>query len=236
MYAPLRCHGHHALLTGVGAPEAWLERAAELGLPVLALPEVDSLAGLVELLEAAAEGPVRPLVACELTDGGDRPGRVVALVESEVGYRNLCRLVTRRRLGHSPGEAGPGSPSAKEDPGTSFDLVQELVAHQEGLLLLADHPRLLLALNGRVEPRRLLALLSPAAPGLGGLRDPRAAGQGPRNTHRGSAGRSAHPSAYASRSSRAGSGSATARASTSPRRAASGHESAQRRPTKPTRC
>ena len=195
MYAPLRCHGHHALLTGVGAPEAWLERAAELGLPVLALPEVDSLAGLVELLEAAAEGPVRPLVACELTDGGDRPGRVVALVESEVGYRNLCRLVTRRRLGHSPGEAGPDSPSAEEHPGASFDLVQELAAHQEGLLLLADHPRLLLALNGRVEPRRLLALLSPAAPGLGGLRDPRAAGQGPRNTHRGGAGRPAKPSA-----------------------------------------
>jgi DNA-directed DNA polymerase III PolC len=215
MYVPLRCHGHHALLTGVGSPAEWLRRAAELGLPALALPEVDSLAGLVEFLEAAAEEalqpgappgsgsgsgsgagsdsgsnapapPVRPLVACELTDGGGRPGRVVALVESEAGYRNLCRLITRRRLGHAPGDAPPPSSDdpALDESGAHFDLVQELVAHQEGLLLLADHPRLLLGLNGRVEPRRLLALLSSAAPGLDGLRDPRAARSAPRNTHR----------------------------------------------------
>ena len=183
MYAPLRCHGHHSLLTGVGEPAKWLKRADELGVPALAWTDVDSLAGMVEFLEAAqgaGEGNgVQPIVGAELTDSAGRPGRVVALVESEVGYQNLCRLISRRRLGYDPGDSDEPQVAAPEN----FDLATALVECQEGLLLLADHPRLLLELSGRVESRRLLALLSPAAGGVRGLRDPRKQAAGSRNTH-----------------------------------------------------
>ena len=40
-------------------------------------------------------GP-RPIVGAELTDGGGRAGRLVALVEDEEGHRNLCRLISMR--------------------------------------------------------------------------------------------------------------------------------------------
>ena len=53
MYVPLRVHGHHSMLTGVDAPQALLERAAELGLPALALADVDTLSGVVDLARAA---------------------------------------------------------------------------------------------------------------------------------------------------------------------------------------
>ena len=103
MYVPLRVHGHHSLLTGVDSPATLVERAADLGLPAMALADVDQMSGLVDFLRAAgateAGSPtVRPIVAAELSDPNGS-GRLLALVESEEGYRNLCRLVTARQLG-----------------------------------------------------------------------------------------------------------------------------------------
>ena len=88
MYVPLRVHGYHSLLTGVDAPEALVERAQGLGLSALALADVDSLAGLVDFLKAAeGEGRPRAIVAAEISDPGGEPGRVIALVKTEEGYR-----------------------------------------------------------------------------------------------------------------------------------------------------
>jgi DNA-directed DNA polymerase III PolC len=188
MYVPLRVHGHHSLLTGVDAPGALVERALALGLSAMALADVDQLAGLVDFLQAA-EGPsarsLRPIVAAELSDpdprGGERPGRLVALVENEEGYRNLCRLITARqldRLGWGPGV----SPEEEEVDGEGFDLIQAATLYQGGLLLLADHPRLLLGLYGRVPSERLFAAISPANLRLGGRDRPVPRGAA-RNTH-----------------------------------------------------
>ena len=63
MYAPLRVHGHHSMLTGVDSPAALVARARELGLEALALCDVDTLAGVVEFLNAvraANEDPTLP--------------------------------------------------------------------------------------------------------------------------------------------------------------------------------
>ncbi|HVS18684.1 MAG TPA: PHP domain-containing protein, partial [Planctomycetota bacterium] len=157
-YAPLRVHGHHSLLTGVDSPAALLERAAELGLAALALTDMDTLAGTVDLLRAAERAGVRPIVGAELSDPSGAPGRVVALVESERGWRDLCRLVSARQLG-----ADPGVPGAVTDGSARFDLADAVVRHAEGLVLVVDHPRLLIALHGRVERERLFAGVSPAA-------------------------------------------------------------------------
>ena len=82
MYAPLRAHGHHSLLTGVDAPTRLLERARELGLDSLALCDVDGIGGLVDFLHAAErmrradpERAVRPIVGVELSDPAG-PGRL----------------------------------------------------------------------------------------------------------------------------------------------------------------
>ncbi|MBK7643238.1 MAG: DNA polymerase III subunit alpha [Planctomycetes bacterium] len=83
---------------------------------------------------------------------------MVALVESAQGYRNLCKLVSARALGDDPGRK-----DAQLDGPEHFDLVDSVTRHQEGLILLADHPRLLLALAGRVERGNLFAAISPAA-------------------------------------------------------------------------
>jgi len=207
------------MLTGVDSPGALLERARALGLPALALTDVDGLSGLVEFLQAAqvqraaaaeeaahtdgqslpTRPAVRPIVGAEISDPqqlmrledpGVRSaarGRLIALVETEQGYRNLCRLVSARHLGADPGEVGE-SVSGPED----FDRVQAAARWQQGLFFLVDHPDLLLELFGRVPAERLFVAISPASLALesrrsgrtgGELRDRRAERGTSRNVH-----------------------------------------------------
>ena len=121
-YVPLRVHGFHSLLAGVDAPGRLVERAAELGLGTLALCDVNGMAGLVDFLEAAKAAGVRPIVGAELNDAGGRPGRLVALVQDEPGYRNLCALISARKLGADPGEVGAELPGSE-----AFDLELSLI-------------------------------------------------------------------------------------------------------------
>ncbi len=196
MYVPLRVHGHHSLLTGVDRPEVLLERAEELGLGALVLADVDSTAGWVDLVRAARAhaaqgGEVRVVLGAELSDphpallpGGEEVegGRLIALVEDERGFANLNKLVSMRQLGFDPG--GGGQAGAPED----FDLVRAAVAHQEGLLFLVDHPRLCIALMGRVPAERVLVAISPASLRADGGRRHRSSQRvrpgEERNTHR----------------------------------------------------
>ncbi|MHC4377660.1 MAG: DNA polymerase III subunit alpha [Planctomycetota bacterium] len=169
-YVPLRVHGQHTFLRGVDAPRTLLRRAWDLGLPALALTDVDSTAGLVEFLTAAAEleaegRPVRPIVGAELSDPSGRPGRLVVLVAARAGLANLYRLVSARQLGADPGEAGEDLPGAAH-----FDLLGAVRRWNAGLVFLADHPRLLYGLADVLGPEQLFAGVSPAALARAGRR------------------------------------------------------------------
>ena len=176
-YAALRVHGWHSFLTGVDAPRRLLERARQLKLAAVALTDVDTLCGVVEFLQAHArmggEGSddlPRAIVGAELSDPTGKPGRVIALVAEECGWRNLCRLVSARRLGDDPGD-----PEARLDGPSRFDLVEAVRRWHAGLVLLVDHPRLAFALGGRVPAERLAVALSGAALAkVGARRDVRA--------------------------------------------------------------
>ncbi len=160
MYVPLRVHGWHSLLTGVDSPAALLARAAELGLGALALTDIDSLGGTTDFLRASFESGVRALLGAEISDPAGRPGRLIALVRDERGYRNLCKLVSARQLGGDPGD-----PRSKLEGPASFDVVDAALRFHGGLTLLVDHPRLAYALAGRLGRDELFVAISPAALG-----------------------------------------------------------------------
>ena len=163
----LRVHGHHSLLTGVDSPQALLLCAADLGYDTLALTDIDTGCGLVAFAQAAAQLGIHPIFGAELSDPQGRPGRIVALVESELGYANLCRLLSIRALGGDPGRSG-----AQLAGPTAARLAHECAAHAEGLIFLADHPRTLLELYGRVGTHQLYAAISSAALSVKNTRHP----------------------------------------------------------------
>lgn len=92
---PLTVRSHYSLMWGT-APVARLCRVARrLGYRRLALTDTDNLYGLWAFLAACRREGLTPIVGAEITDPRSR-WRAVCLVKTARGYRNLCRLLTRR--------------------------------------------------------------------------------------------------------------------------------------------
>src|SRR3954470_22418858 len=91
-YTELHAHSCYSFLDGASQPDELALRAAELGYEAFALTDHDGLSGSLEFAHAARAAGVRPITGCELTlaDGS----HLTLLVESQAGYRNLCRLLS----------------------------------------------------------------------------------------------------------------------------------------------
>ncbi len=122
---PLAVHSHYSLMWGTASPRQICRAARQLGYTRLALTDTDSLYGLWPFLAACRREGITPIVGATVTDPA-RGQRAVCLVENDPGYRNLCRLLTRRHL-----------------QATGFDLQADLPGFAAGLTVLTPHPELL---------------------------------------------------------------------------------------------
>ncbi len=80
---------------GTASPRELCCRAKHLGYTRIALTDTDNLYGLWPFLAACKEFDLRPVIGAEVTDRASH-WRAVCLVKTKAGYRNLCRLLTRR--------------------------------------------------------------------------------------------------------------------------------------------
>jgi len=120
MYIELHARSAFSFLEGASLPEALTERAAQLEIPALALLDRNGLYGAPRFHTSAQKAGVRAHIGAEVAvrDAGERacpprwlphrippePVRFPLLVETQVGYQNLCRLITRYKL-REPGKA-----------------------------------------------------------------------------------------------------------------------------------
>jgi error-prone DNA polymerase len=145
-YVELHAHSAYSFLDGASLPEELAIRAAELGYGALALTDHDGVYGSLEFAQAAKAFGVRPITGAEvrLADGS----HVTLLVESAVGYANLCRLLT---AAHS-GTRVPGKERELLEPA----LAQEkLERRNEGLVCLSGCARYGLAVRNPNAAARL---------------------------------------------------------------------------------
>jgi len=121
---PLTVRSYYSLMWGTHSPEQICTAAKQRGYTRLALTDTDNLYGLWPFLKSCKREGIIPIVGSELTDpiSGQR---AVCLVENGMGYRNLCRLITRR---HSA---------------EVFDLKSAVPACAEGLVVITKSPELL---------------------------------------------------------------------------------------------
>ena len=96
-YIELHCHSAYSFLDGASLPEELALRAAELGYPALALTDHDGVYGSLEFAHAASSLGIRAITGAEVTleDGS----HVTLLVETQLGYSTLCRLLTAAHAG-----------------------------------------------------------------------------------------------------------------------------------------
>ena len=115
MYVELHAASAFSFLQGASLPEALVDRAASLGYAAVALLDRDGVYGAPRFHKAALRAGLQPIIGAELTieAGGESQkyeGRrtktsdfrlqtsnflLPVLCETQDGYRNLCRLVTR---------------------------------------------------------------------------------------------------------------------------------------------
>jgi len=101
-YCELHAHSCYSLLDGVPFPEDLAARAAELGLPAIALTDHDALYGIVPFFKHAQACGLKPIIGAEITlaDGS----HLTLLAETQTGYRNLCQLITKGRANAPKGQ------------------------------------------------------------------------------------------------------------------------------------
>jgi error-prone DNA polymerase len=101
----LHVHSNFSFLDGASSPERLLERAAELGMPALALTDHHGLYGAVRFMHAAKAYQVKPIIGVEISlrlDAsspllGHQP-HLVLLAKDRRGYANLCHVITKAQL------------------------------------------------------------------------------------------------------------------------------------------
>ena len=103
MFIELHAQSAFSFLEGAEHPEVFAAEAARLDMPAIALVDRDGVYGAARLARAATKAGVKPIVGSEITlaDGS----RLPLLVEDREGYQNLCRLITRMKLGAPKGSA-----------------------------------------------------------------------------------------------------------------------------------
>src|SRR5437588_2975965 len=122
-FVHLDVRSYFSLKDGACSPEELSVRAAELGMPAVAMTDREGLYGAARFVSACAQTGVRPILGATLTVRGRPPDTsLVVLAGDTSGYANLCRLITDA---HMLGERG--------DPSLA---VEQVLAHSGGLVCL----------------------------------------------------------------------------------------------------
>lgn len=132
-FVHLHVHTEYSLKEGALRIRDAVRRAADLGMPALAITDTNAMYGAVAFYRAAREAGIKPILGVQLSVLKDadaasgvirpadwKPDHAVLLAENEAGYQNLVRLVT----------------AAQAQPRFPFVTFEDLSAACDGLIAL----------------------------------------------------------------------------------------------------
>ncbi len=95
----LRVHSEFSLVDGVVRIKPLIKAVSSAGMPAVALTDQSNLFAMVKFYRAAVAGGIKPIIGadCWLRNEQDvnQPNRILLLVQTSDGYRNLTRLISR---------------------------------------------------------------------------------------------------------------------------------------------
>jgi DNA polymerase III subunit alpha len=101
-FVHLRLHTEYSLSDSVVRVPELVAGVAASGMPAVAVTDQNNLFAMVKFYREALKAGIKPLVGIDLLvrEEGERatPSRLTLLCQSQAGYRNLARLVTRAYL------------------------------------------------------------------------------------------------------------------------------------------
>src|SRR5262245_22215881 len=112
MYVELHAHSAFSFLEGASTPEQLAGTCLSLGMPSMALMDSDGMYGSPRFHLAMNKLGLRAHVGAEVTC--TEGGRLILLVSTAEGYKNLCRLLTRMKLRAEKGKGALNLDEARE--------------------------------------------------------------------------------------------------------------------------
>ncbi|MGH8228838.1 MAG: PHP domain-containing protein, partial [Steroidobacteraceae bacterium] len=116
-FVHLRLHTEYSLVDSVVRVPALMQAVADAGMPAVALTDQSNLFAMLKFYRAALGRGLKPIIGADLSvaESADRRSgdarreatRIALLCQSEAGYRNLTRLLTRAYLEGQHGGGGP---------------------------------------------------------------------------------------------------------------------------------
>ncbi len=95
----LRLHSEFSLVDGIVRIKPLINAVRDAGMPAVAVTDQSNLFSMVKFYKAAIAGGVKPIIGadCWLHNEQDvnQPNRILLLVQTFAGYRNLTRLISR---------------------------------------------------------------------------------------------------------------------------------------------
>ncbi len=106
-FTHLHVHTEYSLLDGSSKMKELTARARELGMDSLAITDHGVMYGVIDFYKAAREAGIKPIIGCEvyvtsgsrfdreMVSGEDRYYHLILLAESNEGYQNLMKIVSK---------------------------------------------------------------------------------------------------------------------------------------------
>ena len=106
-FTHLHVHTEYSLLDGSAKIKELVKRAKELGMDSLAITDHGVMYGAIDFYKACKAEGIRPIIGCEVyvapgsrfdreaSRGDERYYHLILLAETDEGYKNLCKIVTR---------------------------------------------------------------------------------------------------------------------------------------------
>ena len=104
-FVHLHVHTEYSLLDGACRIDRLVKKAAELGQKAVAITDHGVMYGVVDFYRAAKKAGIKPIIGCEVYVAprsrfetnygyGSEASHLVLLCKNEIGYKNLCKLVS----------------------------------------------------------------------------------------------------------------------------------------------
>ena len=101
-FVHLHTHSTYSFTDGVGLPDAYVKRAAELGQPGLGVTDHGNISAHYKWYKQCKKAGIIPILGCEFYLVEDKEdvrtreyNHITVLVKNNIGYRNLTKLVTK---------------------------------------------------------------------------------------------------------------------------------------------
>ena len=95
-FVELHAHSNYSFLDGASSVDDLVAAAKERGMDALALTDTNGLYGAVRFWNAANEAGIKPIHGIELQTLDF--GHLVLIAKDEIGWRSLCRIVSKAQL------------------------------------------------------------------------------------------------------------------------------------------